>query len=58
MKASVISPKVTELDNLIEETLEKEEASEELRATQGMHINNVKISMIYFKNIIIIMGNL
>ena len=29
-KASGISPNVTELDNLIEETLEKEEASEEL----------------------------
>ena len=37
-KASGISPNVTELDNLIEETLEKEEASEELRATQGIHI--------------------
>ncbi|CAB4041207.1 Hypothetical predicted protein [Paramuricea clavata] len=33
-KASGISPKVTEFDTLIEEMLEKEEASEELRATQ------------------------
>ena len=57
-KASGISPNVTELDNLIEETLEKEEASEELRATQGIHIYKYhgKISLIYFKNFIIIMG--
>ncbi|XP_028403423.1 histone-lysine N-methyltransferase, H3 lysine-79 specific-like [Dendronephthya gigantea] len=35
MKATGISPKLTELDSLIEETLEKEEASEELRASQS-----------------------
>ncbi|XP_028390589.1 histone-lysine N-methyltransferase, H3 lysine-79 specific-like [Dendronephthya gigantea] len=35
MKATGISPQLTELDSLIEETLEKEEASEELRASQS-----------------------
>ena len=51
--ASGISPEVTELDVLIEEAIEKEELSEEIRATESKII---LISKIAQTNMIAIRG--
>lgn len=54
--ATGISPEVTELDNLIEETIHKEEANEELRKTQSKKLfvvpNAVQIDNPFFENLI------